>query len=624
MSATSEHRRSKLLVLVSLTLVLAAVWVVMRTPPADGYEISIYDAYPTYFWAFVVGAILVGQVVILRGARRRIHDPYWRVAFAVILIVDVMLLLLPEFRGYPLYGRADVLTHIGFAKNIAANGTLPSSNIYPSIHLLLLSFSYATGMDLISVVGLVPLAFTPLCIVSSYLLLRRTFDDTRVILFGLAFVSFLTYQTAHVNASPYAQSALLVPFVLYLAVTERQARTLRTKVPLVVLLVATVTYHPLTSLFLLGIFVVALLTKRVAVTVGADELAVGAGVRDFVSTNATAIVFVAFLVWYHHFAGVIFQFQSVFMTLTGAGVGASTLQSYSSTIQETTPQLIDLVRIGLFKYGFDAFVIALAAQYGAVVLYRVWRRDADYDHYQLVFIVSCGLFTAFASVMLVNDLIVGFTRPLTFAKMFALFLLGPLFVFLFDRIDHGALRVGLRGLLYGALVVVVVLSVFTVYFSPLASQSSHQVSEMDLQGARWMLEHQSGSRNIEEFSFGQTRFADAFYGQQGSWPELRAKETAPPPHFNYTEHETLGQSYGNDTYLVLTEKGRTVYPAKFPDYRKFWEFTPADFARVERDVSVNQVYTNGEFDVYLVNGTKTGSPANATRVTDQRRLVGPR
>ena len=614
MSKQRTGRRSRWLSLGGLLLILGALAVILRTPPADGYEISIYQVYPTYFWVLLVGAVLVGQTVILRSAQSRVRDPYWRIGFGVILFVDVILLLIPHFRGYAIYGHSDPLTHVGFVRDIARTGVVSTSDIYPSLHLLLLSISYATGLDVMSSVGVVPPVISLLGVVSSYLLLRRAFDDRRTVLFGLVFVAFLTYQTAHIMGNPYAQSTLLVPFILYLAVKERQTRTLRTKIPLVVMLIATVTYHPLTSLFLLVIFLVSLVLKRIA---SSDGFRTGTGIPDFVSTNATTIVVVMFIAWYHRFAGIIFSVRSVFNFLVSVG-GQSELQTYTSTIQETSPRLIDLIEIAVFTYGHEMLVIGLAAQYGLVVCYLLWRRRAAYDHYKMVFIVSCGIFVVLSMITFVNDFIFGHGRPLQFAKIFATFLLGPLFILLFDRVDSGTLRTGLHVGLYGTLALVVTLSMLSVYFAPLDTQKNRQVSQMEVEGADWTLENRNDAMLIEEFRFRQDRFYDAFYGVEATHPTIRDEGMNPPAHFNYTEYDRVGQSYENDTYLVITEKGRVAYPGKFPDYRRFWQFTPEDFARVDQDITAEQVYTNGEFEVYLINGTRTESNLSTTADTTTR------
>jgi hypothetical protein len=54
-----------------------------------------------------------------------------------------------------------------------------------------------------------------------------------------------------------------------------------------------------------------------------------------------------------------------------------------------------------------------------------------------------------------------------------------------------------------------------------------------------------------------------------------------------------------------------TYPAQFPEYRRFWRYTPENFDRLNRDETVSQVYDNGEFDLYMIQSREFADSLDA-------------
>ena len=52
-------RTMKIISIICFAFILIALFVIAKSPPASGYEISIYDAYPWYFWFFHVALSLI-------------------------------------------------------------------------------------------------------------------------------------------------------------------------------------------------------------------------------------------------------------------------------------------------------------------------------------------------------------------------------------------------------------------------------------------------------------------------------------------------------------------------------------------------------------------------------------
>lgn len=594
--------------------VVALELVVILTPPAPAYEFSIYAAYPWFFWAIAAGTLFLGQAVVLRAAFDTDDGPSrWWLGLVLVLLVEALLLLMPYFRGYPVYGRGDALTHVGFVRSIHASGMVGPQNIYPNIHLAVLAFSYATGVEPMHVINGFTVVVSLFFVVAAYGLVTAAYDRRRA-LFTLPFVTLPIAGFGHLIAAPFAMSTLMVPFVLYLFVKERETRAISVRLALVIGLVGLVLYHPITTLFLL--FVLGLF--RVAQTLVARGRLGPAERAPPVGGSATALnlTLAVFVSWYYHFTSVIHRFRTVVTRLLFPAPEESTLETYSSILVRTTPALPDLFRLTLVKYGRGAILLGFGGLYVLGMARRRTRSRFEPSVYRLTFAGAFAVFAFFWGVFFVVDLIIGPGRLLSFAELFGAFLAGSLFYGL-DR-TPGWRRLG-RTTLVLAVAALAVLSVFSLYHSPYDGRINQQTTSAELDGSAWLLGHRDADHELLEFGGDVDRFRDALHGVRGWDEELLVADStthAPPDHFAYRDRPTLGGGYASDRYLVVTRAGRGFYPALYPTYRAFWRFSQVDFTRLQGDPTVTQVYDNGGFDAYLVRGTNATPPGNASQAAD--------
>lgn len=577
-----------------VVFLVLAVAILVVVPPADGYELSLYGAYPVYFWLFVVGAICSGSLAVFERARTRTGRT-WVFGLLVVVLTDALLLLLPFVRGYRMYGKADAMSHLGYATDIVTTGGFDS--IYPPTHLLLVALTDATGVGLMTGAMVIPVVFSGLYFGSLFYLLVYSFDSSERVLLGLPLVVLPVLGRAHLGYRPYDLSVMLVPLVLYLFVKGRRSSVPSVQVAFVVSLATLLLYHPLTALFMIGVFGLYFVGKHLPHVR-----------RQYATpTNALSLSVAVFLAWYSNFTGIILRFDRVLTTLLGRSEGDPPLEAYAQTAEEASPALIDLISTATFTYGVEAVLFGLSFGFLGLAVWLVLRDEYVPDTYTAMFVLTMLLFGVGGGLFLVTDLIVPPDRPFQIAKIGAVVVASRLFYLVWDSGRwpdfDGTWRTVLHGGLGVALVVLVVLSVFSLYPSPLASSSNPQVTDMELEGAAWVTEHDGTAETIGQVGFSYRRFHHALYGTETAGPEQLA-EARVPEHFNYTVRETLGESYANETYLAVNRKGRIVYPEAFPDYREHWRFTPADFDRLERDETTARVYDNGGFTVYLVDGVR--------------------
>jgi len=565
------------------------------TPPASGYEFSVYEGYPVAFWLLVLTALFAGQLVVVRAYHHDGTTPLWQLGLATVVATEALLFALPYFRGYPVYGRADVLTHVGFVRSTTDLGTVVPGDIYPNIHLLTATLSHATGVEPLSIINAVGVVVPVFSVVAWYALAKRLYDRDRALL-AVPFVTLFVGGSAYTNPSPFAQSALLVPFLLYLFVRERQTRTLAVRAALVVSVVGVTISHPLTTLFsLIGLVVYVLIT-----TVGRDEDATPAGLNPVGNGTALHLMAGVFVAWYYGTYTVRNKTENALRPLLGRGGGESQLNKYTSTVEETSPDLTDLLVVAAAEYGVTALVIGVVGLYVLVAGYRLLTGGDGPGRYERWFALSAVVFGGVSLVFLLVDLPTGFGRPLLFVRLFGVVLAGPLCYSLYRVSERRRL---VTGCLCGLLLVYAALGVVTLYHSPMKAQPSHQVTDAELDATEWFFEHRELSPEIVEHGINVGRFGDAYYGVNKSGPrEYLLRRSDPPLHYSYDRNLTLGSTYEGDRYLVVVPVGREFYPEMYPDYRDQWLYEPADFDRLERDPTVDRVYDNGPVNFYRVAG----------------------
>lgn len=589
------HRWAKWLLALGGGFALCGVVATLLVSPVDGYESSMYAAYPVWIWGLLLGALLVAQAVIFREAMRETPDSTtWGLGFALGLLVVAVLLFIPILRGYPVYGRADLLTHIGQVSIIDRTGGTPFQNIYQNLHQLMLAFAYASGLPPMAIVNAVAAILSLFSLLATATLLSVLFDRRRFLL-SLPFALVLFGGGTHLNPSPYAQSVMLLPFVLYLFLRAQQTEALAFRLPLTVTLIAAILFHPLTALFLLLIFSIHYVVVSRS---GGSVLSRAVPVSRVTATSVVQLTIVIFMAWYYNFVGIILRFETVFRRLLRPSQSETELDTYGQTITEFSPSVADIARVLTFRYGQRAFLAGIGTLFVVIALWRYLDGKRFETPYLTTFSMSFVAFVALGVLFLVVDLIGGFGRPLTIAQLFVVLTAGTFVAYLYDQFDRPT---AVTTLVLVTFVILGSLTLITLYSSPMAGDTTSQVTQHELEGTEWYLANDLQTEPLQEYGTSLYRFEHALEGSDTS--VIPQGGTAPPDRFNYTRHSTLGASYEEDQYLVVTEQGRQFYPTTYPGYDDEWRFQAADFERLTTDPTVSHVYGNGEFDVYLVEAT---------------------
>lgn len=604
-----NERILKVTSIISFTFIMLSVAVVVKTPPSTGYEISIYDVYPWYFWAFVINSIFIGQMVLLIWiSSSKINNNYWAIGFLGILTTNILLIFMPFVRGYPIYGRGDVLTHIGIIKDILNTASIGTNNFYPLDHILSANLSYITYISVEHAVMIIPPIFSLFYIISIYLLLRTIFGGKKEIMLVLAFASILLFSNENLMFAPSVQSFFSLPFVFYIYFKSRSSNNpVVFNFILVILLFFIVFFHPMTTLFFISILLIlefCLFVYKKFNKTSAYELH---NLFERRSLTVLFISFATFFIWYFSFTTITKSFSKVTHSLFQES-GTSQAETYTELITRTQLNFYDFIELALNNYGQLIVLSSLSVFFSIFILIfilNMLRKNTENKELNFYhFFFSCGtIFFIFVSIIFFfNDFIIGFGRISKYIFFFSSFFVGLSYYFSFNKFGLSLDKQRFKSVsLCVVLIALLYFSIFNLYFSPTIKLSNQQVSQMEIKGMSWFFTHRNEEMRTLELGISQSSFYSAIYGfsapRENLWLE---KYSIPVDHFDYSTNESLGNYYKEPMYFVLPILGRIFYQEIYPEFEKLWKFTSEDFEKLDADSSILNIYNNGDLDIYVI------------------------
>ena len=597
------NRLFKIATIIAFVFIISALTLIAKTPPASGYEISIYDVYPWYFWVFIIGSIFMGQLILIRSALCK-TDNFWIFGFLAILTTSTILLFMPFIRGYAIYGRGDVLTHIGYINDIFRTASIGTTNFYPLDHILAASLSYVTGISVEHVVNIIPPIFSLFYILSIYLLARQLFERKGDVLFVLAFTSILLFDNGNLIFAPSAQSFFFMPFVLYLYFKSRASRTpLEFGILLIISLFLIVFFHPMTTLFLIFIFWILELYLYTYKSIDKNQRIEPPKLQNRGAFNVILISFITFFTWSFSFAAITSSFRRVINWLRYE-IGRTEAETYSELIARTQPDFFDLIQVIANRFG-QVIILGVLTFIFTIYIYNIWRGhtcEQKLNFYHIFFCIGSVIFAILSIIFFFNDFIIGFGRVSKYSIFFASVFVALSFYFSLTRSKFSINKRRFISIsLYAVLILLVCFSTLNLYFSPIIKMPNQQVSDAERDGMKWFFDSRNEEMRIYELGISQRRFQDAVFGvSQPSKNVLYGKWTLPVDHFEYINKTLLGDYYEDQKYLLISRLGRILYPKVHPKYEKHWKFTPADFCMLEQDNTVLRIHDNGNLNIYFV------------------------
>ena len=613
----AENRIIKIIAIIAFILITLALTIIAKTPPVSGYELTIYDAYPSYFWYFICISISGGILILMHQAFAEQKSNWWLMGLCIVIFSNAIFLGLPFFRGYAIYPLGDALSHLGWMKDIITTGHIGKYNFYPIVHLLGVSILEITELSRGAVTNLLFVFWSIMYLLNTYLLGTMVANRRGQALLITAFACPLVFSALHTVIHPSLLSLFMIPLMLYFYHRREKLQSGKIEGTIVLILLAfAITYtHPVTCLFAIALFLAfipsGILYKQIATR---KQFALQRTINIGRNYNIPLIMFIVFFMWYFSYAAIQGSFRRVHEFLVYSS-GVSLFED--QTRQLTEAELSALQTIELFIYSFGAIVLYLLISVIAVIIVLKWSlskkaelESMDYT-YAIQFIVAL-LVSAFSLFAFTGEF-----SPIRVSRFFLLMapIISGLVIYRFidntDKASQQTLNTNRlrrkRGMFICITTVliltVVILSIFNVYGSPRVVRLNWQVSAMQVVGAEWFSNYHDNDVVTATAGVVVSRFEDLTFGREYPSTDRAKLDREPiPSHFGYDGNGSVAETFDfGDRYLLTCEMGRVSINAAPESARPMArQYTEDDFAKLMADPAVAQIYANGEFEVWRV------------------------
>lgn len=258
------RRQYIILSVISLILITAGLLSAWMTP-CSGYEPDIYAVTPALFWIGLMLCYLCGIGFTVFTTFRNTNSAYEKyLGYFHLILASTALICLHIIRGYKLINiSGDTGTHLGVLREMLASSVLPNT-YYPNIYLEPAFLSIVTGLDISTILMYLPIFCIGVMTLGVFVISRRIYPHKGETYFSTLIALLLpsgcavivgTYHLYYVGQT-ISQIALLPIYLLLVVLCFSKVRT--AFLPLILVCISVVFYHPNVSVICVIISIVSL------------------------------------------------------------------------------------------------------------------------------------------------------------------------------------------------------------------------------------------------------------------------------------------------------------------------------------------------------------------------------
>lgn len=590
----------KIVPILGFIFIIISLLIIIISGPVTSYEFSIYDSYPWYFWFFVVLSVLCGLLILFMHIINKQKDNSFYYGLLMILLSNFIVLCLPLIRGYYIYGSGDVLTHVGYVKEITGTGYFNPIDLYPIDHIISTILFYFSGISIETSTMIIPSVFCTGYIIFLFVLGKTLFKDIdKVLMLILVGTCFWFVGSSNLFA-PNNQGFIVIPVFFYAMIKSRFfAQNIQFTIITLIIGFFMVFFHPIIGIsaivlllfFEMSLFIYNYITNKR---------------EDIRRTHLIALcIGMAFISWTSYLVLFVRSASSVSDYVFGKVLVASPIQAQMEIVTYVQPSLYDLIRhfvtntlSGILVYLLVFYSIFL------ILYYHIIKKNKAINLDLIITLIGyLIMFCIFLMTLFVN--IFGVGRLTALISLFTLLLISiglTTEISSWNNFDLNQRRFLTikKGIIFFVLLFVLLSSLFHIYYSPISYTPNQQVAKSDFIGMQTFFQYRDLSKDNRELGIIPYRYFDAIYGVvHPDHPPVQ--EIIPINHLGYDRQRSIKDVYPYSLYFFLDNQGKYFYQNIYPQFPKRWKFTPADFNRLEYDNGIQKIYTNDNLEIYLIN-----------------------
>lgn len=579
----SKNRIAKLTSIIGFSLIALLSVQARFLAPSNGYELSMYIVYPSFFWVCAIFTLIFVSISFMYVSVYRRKNLSLLLFIALILTVTVIISL-PIMRNYYLLGRGDVLTQLGHIKHILQSNQIPHRDIYPFTHVLASSTSLITSIPsnkvLLAIPVLMYLLFSSVILSLSRRITNQNIQQPLIIV-----IATMPIYGHNIILSVPHTIGFFYSSTVFLAVVIMMNNTKKSTI--LVFLVAGISgvlFHPMDGFFLI------LVCFSLIGAANSRHI----GHRSIRNSGLFLIlaVWIAYTIWYFSQPGVLGLVARELKFLL-QGSGSANAATYTGLLGELP--ITYLLEVAFWRFGMLAIVTG-SVFFSLIFLYK----SSKYKNMPKYLIIFSVLFSLYILITLGSNFVI--ISDMSRISKYD-FLLGAIVIGLaYGNLMHTTNKRKVAFSIFCVFIIITsIIGVLTVYNGPSIKNPGQQVTQEEISGYRWIFSHGSLENiDIDGFGLFSERYHYAIYGERNSKLIQPFEEISPPPHFGYDENSTIDAVYPGKEYLLVSGITRKYYKGLYPKQKDYWRYTPKDVNQLSNDRSAEPIYTTGNNTIYLV------------------------
>lgn len=586
-----------------LSAIISALFLAsyVLTPPASGYEVSVYDGLSTF--TIVLGALTILIGIILVAVSLVYNAEYYWTGFGTIAIGYIGIYLIPIVRGYEIHTSfgTDLLRHAGLIQDILETGEIFDIR-YPGTHILTASVSQTTDLSIETLSLIIPLLFFFCTVLFTGTFVWSLTGKTKLTLLVVLATIPLVIGPHRVLPQPWLLGMTFAPFLLILFHKFSHGKVYTGIVIASIIFVAQTIYHPLSianSLVILVGYLFAVKFKTLSYQAALHHIK---GARGFVIVSIGAIILSFWVLFVavpqRHIGGLVYR-------VLGMSPGGGQHAEQAATDEFTIGQIF--WHFFLPDLGTAALVFLLAGVMFLVIVSKPLRGN----NLSMFDIISVALFLVsfihgflhiliqiYGTNILRNTQLLVFTSPFIIAA--GLYELGQI-----SSINFKYKRP------LGLVILIFLISLPAFLGAATVYTEGNHLSTATVEGHGWLIDNKGGELSITSDS-GRDMFSYYHYGFEEAYEIRRSDRIVTsleqtPDRLGYNTNDTIAESV-NNTYLLTRSFDLEQYREK-PEWRleQIEYYVESDIDRLKNDKTANHVYSNSEYSVWKVNSATTST-----------------
>jgi hypothetical protein len=480
------------------------------------------------------------------------------------------------------------------ARQILNSGFLPLTDFYPIMHIWL-SIMHNFLPDFIILIVLFSIVFFILYILSLYILGKTLLGTKKGGIFVSIFGIPLIFSFLHYSFVPFVFALLLFPLILYVyqKITHNPTQKNLFYICLIFLSLFIVFCHPMISVFLIIMF--SLFTFFELYKGWAN------GRRSNIeAANIVIIVSLTLALWWLQFRGVLDDIYTMVSVLMGQRAFTSILENQMTEVTTSNASIWLVIDRFVKVYGPTSLYFSISLIFIVYMMYQYFKNKRIFEDdliYSLQFCMAiCIGFALMTGYFVIAEPI----RAAMYGLVFATILCG---LFFYRERELGGIITSITVIL----TIVCMLTIMTLYYSPLNGSPNSALTYGDKNGFDWILEYLDAEMAIVKEELSNYKYSEYYFETKNTTNSRRVFEYTNiiPSHFGYNTYSTIGDSFAylpdRQVYMITTEMMKLT-PNAVPEDRRgqLKSFTDTDFIRLKNDPSLNLLYVSNKFEVWNI------------------------